>query len=178
MVDSVYKTPQLHIIGKVSYAKDFDCYSLYLKYTFKSGTYWNNISGSISGETFESIINDEQIAPLEHPFDINYSTKSMRGWPRLVIEVWQTDSEGKSSIGGYGILSIPMKSGHHKCKIYCWRPQASWADKLLGTHPELEFKDILISTQNKFALKTESTGEIVFEFDLLLKDFHLHGICI
>ena len=60
MIDSVYKTPQLHAIGKVSNAKDLDCYSLYLKYTFKSDIYWNNISGSISGETFESIINDEQ----------------------------------------------------------------------------------------------------------------------
>jgi len=176
MVDSVYKTPQLHIIGKISFAKDFDCRSLYLKYSVKSGTHWTLICGTPSGESFESMVNDEQIAPIEQPLDLNYSTKAIRGWPRLVVEVWQIDHDFKSSIAGYGVMTIPMKSGHHKCNLYCWRPLASWADKLLGTHPELEFKDVLISTQNKFSLKTESTGHLVLEFDIMFKDFHLHGV--
>mmetsp|Transcript_26594 Transcript_26594/g.23572 ORF Transcript_26594/g.23572 Transcript_26594/m.23572 type:complete len:98 (+) Transcript_26594:50-343(+) len=91
-----YKTPQLHIIGKLAYAKDFDCQDLYCKFWIKSGKSWTVLSGKDNAETFLAIVNNEKEAPLEHPIDINYSAKSIRGWPKLLIEIWTVDSLKKS----------------------------------------------------------------------------------
>lgn len=172
----VYKTPQLHIIGKVSYAENFEGEFLYTKFSFKSGYNWTLLSGNDSGETFLASIDSSYRAPLEHPIDLNYAAKSIRGWPKIFVEVWMIDSSKKSTLGGYGILTIPVQSGYHKLKIPCWRPVKTTSDKLLGTYPELEHKDILLSSQNRYGLKTESTGDIVLEIDILVKDFLLHGV--
>jgi len=176
MATSIYKTPQVHIIGKLSYAENFDCDYLYAKFYFKSGYNWSLLSGVESGETFLATVDDERRAPLEQPIDLNYAAKSIRGWPKLLVEVWTVDSTKKSTMGGYGIMTIPVESGYHKLKIDCWRPIISNSDKTLGTYPELEYKDILVSSQNRYGLKAESTGTVVVEIDILLKDFQLHGV--
>ena len=46
--------------------------------------------------------------PLEQPFDLNLSTKSVRGWPKLIVEVWQVDNHGRNSIAGYGMIGLPF----------------------------------------------------------------------
>lgn len=53
MVDS----PQVHIIGKISGAKHFDCDKLYIKYFFKIGDNWQLLSGKLEGDTFLSEAN-------------------------------------------------------------------------------------------------------------------------
>lgn len=176
MTLSAYKTPQVHILGKIAYAENFDCHGLYVKFSFKSGINWALLAGSGYGETFLSYINNEQVAPLEHPIDLNYAAKSLRGWPRVIIEVWVVDSSKKSTIGGYGVVAIPTQSGFHKIKVDCWRPISTTGDKLLGTYPELEFKDVLISSQSRYGLVTETTGTVTLELDVILKDFQLHGV--
>jgi hypothetical protein len=35
----------------------------------------------------------------------------MRGWPRLMIEVWKVDADGRHNIYGYGTLALPMGTG-------------------------------------------------------------------
>eukprot|EP00330_Aristerostoma_sp_ATCC50986_P006627 CAMPEP_0114577256 /NCGR_PEP_ID=MMETSP0125-20121206/1937_1 /TAXON_ID=485358 ORGANISM="Aristerostoma sp., Strain ATCC 50986" /NCGR_SAMPLE_ID=MMETSP0125 /ASSEMBLY_ACC=CAM_ASM_000245 /LENGTH=60 /DNA_ID=CAMNT_0001766427 /DNA_START=358 /DNA_END=540 /DNA_ORIENTATION=+ len=50
------------------------------------------------------------------------------------------------------------------------------ADRTLGTYPELEYKDILIASQSKYGLYSETTGFVRVEFEILTKDFHLHGV--
>lgn len=37
MSQSVFKTPQMHIVGKLAYAENFDCDGLYAKFNFKAG---------------------------------------------------------------------------------------------------------------------------------------------
>lgn len=176
MIGSVYKTPQVHILGKIADAENFEGTAVYAKYRFLTGDSWMLLSGSATGETFISEVNKELRAPLEHPFDLNYSAKTIRGWPRLFIEVWQVDSSKRESIAGYGVAAVPMKKGSGEIKIYCWRPATSFWDKLLGTYPELEFKDIVISSQNRYGFKTESTGTVTIQYELIFKDFHLHGV--
>ena len=176
MSNSAYKTPQLHIVGKLAYAQGFDYHEIYAKFSFKAGANWTLLSGSSHSETFQSIVNDDSVAPFEHPIDLNYATKSIRGWPKIALEIWVVDSHQKSSIGGYGVVTVPIQGGHHKLKVDCWRPMSSGSDKLLGTYPELEFKDVLVSSQSRYGLTSETTGTAVFEIDVIVKDFQLHGV--
>ena len=67
------------------------------------------ISGSEEGETFTAQSSNNYFVPFEHPFDINYSTKSVRGWPKLLVEAWEVDNEGRNSLAGYGVTTIPIQ---------------------------------------------------------------------
>ena len=42
---------------------------------------------------------------------MNYKSKAIRGWPKFFVEVWYADTEGRYSIGGYGIGVIPFSAG-------------------------------------------------------------------
>lgn len=84
MIDS----PQVHIIGKISGAKHFECDKLYIKYFFKIGDNWQLLSGKLEGDTFLSEASNGKYVPFEHPIDLNFSAKSVRGWPKLLVEVW------------------------------------------------------------------------------------------
>ncbi len=48
--------------------------------------------------------------------------------------------------------------------------------KLLGIYPELEFKDIVFSSAERFGLQVESTGTVEIDVGVITKDFNLHGV--
>jgi len=76
------------------------------------GHNWTLLSGKDSGETFEEIKEEtEESIIWDHPFDIHYKAKTLRGWPKFMIEVWQVDSHGRYSIAGYGIATVPFTPG-------------------------------------------------------------------
>lgn len=72
---------------------------------------------NFSGETFQSEAVHGKYVPFEHPFDINLSTKSVRGWPKLLVEVWEIDLNGRNSIAGYGLITIPFEAGEYSLDI-------------------------------------------------------------
>lgn len=53
------------------------------------GHNWTLLSGKDSGETYEEIKEEtEEHIIWDHPFDIHYKAKTMRGWPKFNVEVW------------------------------------------------------------------------------------------
>jgi hypothetical protein len=58
---------------------------------------------------------------------------------------------------------MPIGSGEYKIWIPCWRPKPDYFDKLIGSNPELVHQDLLITPDNRYGLKTESTGKILVE---------------
>ena len=118
----------------------------------------------------------------------------MRGWPKIVIEVWEVSYEGRYSIAGYGIGTIPCTPGTHNIVIKCWRPTdtttvtntnsfdglSSWfgflSQWILGNRPELSNKDILLSSAERNGFETETTGTVIVEVGVITKDFELYGV--
>jgi hypothetical protein len=105
----------------------------------------------------------------------------MRGWPKIFVEIWEVDSKGRYSLAGYGLATIPCAPGQHMLKIQCWRPQAQGyfrqlASKLLGIQPELDFKDLLFSSSERFGFQTESTGTVDIDIGVITRDFNLAGV--
>jgi len=35
----------------------------------------------------------------------------MRGWPRVLVEVWKVDEDGRHNIYGYGTMVVPFANG-------------------------------------------------------------------
>jgi hypothetical protein len=78
----------------------------------RSGINWVLLNGKDKGETYEEIKDDtEEYCVWDHPFDLHYKTKSMRGWPKFFVEVWEVDVKGRYSLAGYGIGTVPCAPG-------------------------------------------------------------------
>lgn len=116
--------------------------------------HWAFHSGIDSGETYEEATGDQDDCFYwDHPFDIHYKVNSVRGWPKIVVEVWEVSDEGRYSIAGYGVATIPCVPGQHKILIECWRPVSKGffgklAEWLLGSTPELTVKDMLVESND------------------------------
>jgi len=117
-------TPQVHLIGEIKGATGFDVSRIFCKYEFRIGYNWTLLGGKDSGETYEEVRDDiDEFATWDHPFDLHYKAKAIRGWPKICVEVWQADSQGRYSIAGYGIGIVPFEPGQHQIKIKCWAPK-------------------------------------------------------
>lgn len=155
-----------------------------LQFNVRAGHNWTLLSGKDTGETFEEIKDETEEGVIwDHPFDMHFKAKTIRGWPKFFVEVWQADYEGRYSIAGYGIGIVPFTPGQHTMQIKCWRPQPqgllkSLAAKILGIQPELQFKDILFSTAERFGLTAQSTGTVEIDIGIIVKDFNLHGVSL
>ena len=82
-------------------------------------------------------------------------------------------------MAGYGIATLPSHPGQYQVKVPCWRPvdfNNEAQGTLLGIYPELELKDLLLSSLDRFGLETESTGSVKVNVGVMLKDFDLHGV--
>ena len=67
------------------------------------------MNGNPVGETYEEVKDEtEDTTQLDHPFDLHYKAKTIRGWPKFMIEVWSADNEGRYSLGGYGVAVVPF----------------------------------------------------------------------
>ncbi len=78
------------------------------------GHNWVLLSGKDAGETYEEIKDgSDEFIIWDHPFDMHYKAKTMRGWPKFFVEVWQVDNENRYSIAGYGIAIVPFTPGQH-----------------------------------------------------------------
>lgn len=83
-------TPQVHLIGEIKGATGFDANKLFCKFDVRTGRDdWKLIAGKESGETYEEIRDEiDEFAVWDHPFDLHYSCKQIRGWPKFCVEVW------------------------------------------------------------------------------------------
>ena len=180
---NAFATPQIFIMGRILNASGFDSEELYLKYEIKFGPNFNVLNGFTSGETFQSISYEEDninVVNFDQPLSLNLSCTSINGWPKIFVEVWSSDSEGKNCLIGYGTGFIPVKSGFSKMTINCWRPingnSTSLEERFLNNNNEFNDKSAVYSTMEKFGVNSLSTGQINIELELIFKDFILHGI--
>ena len=91
--------------------------------------------------------------------------------------------EGRYSVGGYGIGIVPFSAGQHRIQIACWRPKPQGyfkqlASSILGVQPELTFKDMAMSTAERFGFECESTGTVEIDVGVISKDFAVHGVSL
>ena len=180
---NAFATPQIYIMGRILNACGFDSEELYLKYNIIFGPNFNVVNGETSGETFQAIAYEEDninVVNFDQPLSLNLSCRSINGWPKIFVEIWSNDHEGKNCIVGYGTGFIPVKSGFSKMTINCWRPSdktsPSFKETFLNNNNEFNDKSAVYSTIDKFGVCSISTGQVNIELEIIFKDFILHGI--
>jgi len=74
------------------------------------------------------------------------------------------------------VVNIPYQHGTYNLEGYCWRPKPQYSEKIIGAHPELEFRDLLLASQSRAGMPTETTGKILVQVSVILTCFDLHGM--
>ena len=108
---------------------------------------------------------------------LNLKCRSIKGWPRLYLEAWGTDTSDRNNFLGYSLKTIPLINGECHIDFNCWRPKGNmFSNYILGITSEYVDNSIVSSSVEKFSIETVSTGSVIVDLNVILKDFELHGI--
>ena len=174
-------TPQIFISEGIISANNFEANEIFIKYDIIHGTNFKIVEGDIKGETSQAVSHmNQQIIYFDHPISVNLSSRSIKGWPKFLLEVWANDYHNRNYLIGYGTAYIPFNPGNNIMSIKCWRPRetlgVSISEMFLGNTPEFIDKSAVYSNEEKFGMFSMSTGTVSIELDVIMKDFNLHGI--
>jgi len=151
---------------------------LFCKWRFESSApdSWRVVHGDTTGHSWiAERKSTSDMALWNHPFSITFAPTSIRGWPKICVDVFETDKHNRVDLGGYGWCSVPMSAGTYEREIPLSRPKADsfveLATALLGGKPQLTDPGSLQTATSKFGHNTVSTGVVVVELVVILKGF-------
>lgn len=173
---------EVHIIGQIVEAVDFDDRSLFVKWSFNSGSSWKVLEGFTEGQTHLSTRNSVGTSHFwSHPIDVHYSTRSLQGWPKFELQIWRVDWLGKCNISAYGFINLPASPGFHEINCSTWRPVGDFRRRLIdyvtGYRMHLvDPSDIISNGVNRHVIQTQSMGSVNMELNIVLRGFDKYGV--
>ena len=176
--------PAVSVIGEVVSAMEFGTGGASLFCNWRLVTdpqHWQLVTGNAEGQTqqAEPGEDDRGTAVWSHPVDVLYSCQSIRGWPKLYIEVWQV-VHGRVSMVGTGFCFVPTTPGPVTLECALWRPQPDnvW-DRLrsmfLGDYTRLRVPDAVYKPVDRLGLHAVSTGVVTVQLQVALRGFKGKG---
>ena len=139
------------------------------------GRSWSFLAGEDSTQTQYSASDDDGVQIWNHPIDVHFATANMKGWPRIIVQVWELDEYGRSILSGYGFAHLPTNPGQHEIEIRCWRPSGSMLDELqslfLGTSSCLVDEKVIFGKawESRSQLVTVSCGIVKMEVNVMVR---------
>ncbi|XP_055703399.1 B9 domain-containing protein 2 [Phlebotomus papatasi] len=173
---------ELHIIGQILDARDFEEENLLCKWSFQIGSTWKVIEGLAEGQTATDSNRVEKCSVFSHPLDLHLSTRGIQGWPKLHVEIWTANALKQCWPVGFGVLNVPTHPGIHNLTIPTWRiaPSNIWdalREKFHGGGVALARKELVYSQSDRYKLSTTSTaGSVGVELMLIFKNFKKFGV--
>ena len=117
--------PEVHFIGEIQKGLNIQSLSsssstISCKWKIEWGKSFSLLEGDCDGQTqyaFQNNDDDDRYngsCRWNHPLDVHFTTASMKGWPRMIVELWELDAYGRSSLIGFGFSHFPCTSGRFK----------------------------------------------------------------
>ncbi len=107
--------PEVHFLGEICEGSEFNGQALTCQWTVEwSEKSWSLLEGSKDGKSQYAIIADDNSCIWNHPIDLHFTAASVKGWPRILLQVWNLDSYGRSNLVGYGFAHLPSSPGASK----------------------------------------------------------------
>ena len=171
---------EVHLLGQLQGAHNFKYTSLLCKYEIIAGQGWTLLEGIPSGQTHvDTPLNNTHFI-FNQPLDLHFNTKSMQGWPKICIKVFEQDSYKRNILIGYGFTHIPPRPGIHSLEINCWQPVGSKSDeyynRFLGTSVHLVDESLVYEPVDRFRLMTKSMGIVTAQVMVVIRNFRKQGI--
>jgi B9 domain-containing protein 2 len=101
---------EVHLVGTLLGASEFSLWNgqglcCHWQVVMDYEEAWQLLEGNDSGATHVDIpSNPDGYAVWSHPIDLHYTTNSIQGWPKIVIQVFKQDSWGKYQLGNKEIV--------------------------------------------------------------------------
>ena len=83
---------------------------------------WERLAGNEFTQTQTSYCDDAGVAVWNHPIDLHFVLKSLVGWPKLRIQVFELSPFGSVQVVGVGTVTLPASVGHTILRTRTWRP--------------------------------------------------------
>ncbi|KDO35578.1 hypothetical protein SPRG_00420 [Saprolegnia parasitica CBS 223.65] len=170
--------PEVHLLGDLVGGSGFEAGVGYVcKWRVDYGEAWQHVCGKEVGQTHVDTPSTGDDVIWAHPIDVLWTTFSMQGWPRLLVQVWTVDEHGGAHVCGYGFSHVPSSPGHHLVTIGLWRPLGSEHQELaalfLGQTTELLCDDVVFNSAwaDRCRLRTIASGQVHFELHVILRHF-------
>ena len=170
---------ELHIIGQLSHAKNFNKGNLFVLWEVVTGAHWEHIEGHEQGQTQVLVNPNDEGAVFAHPIDLHFRTQNIQGWPKLVVHVWSQDSYGRKDFVSYGTAFLPCYTSgfcEEEVEIQTWTPtpptfMARMRELLLGGTPQLKDDSLVHSMDSRYRLQTVPGGQIFFRLSMVSQHF-------
>ena len=179
------KIPELHIIGEIISGDGFGS-GISCRWILETGKYWSHVSGEQFGQTQTVYRNEWQpftdALTWNHPVDVHYTTNSIQGWPRLLVQVSGLDQFSRLRVLGYGFTHVPCQAGNWPLTVECWRPTGSLQDEMstlfLGTTVELIDYDAIFAKawEQRCRLITVPSGRVHVNLNIVHRHFEEHNV--
>jgi B9 protein. len=177
--------PEVHFLGEIKSGCGFSGYSLTCKWFVDWGTTtWSLLEGSQEGQTQFATTNSSppdntssSTFVWNHPIDLHFTTANMKGWPRIILQVWNLDSYGNASILGYGFTFFPATPGIQEVEVNCWRPKGTLSEEVnhffLGSSIRLTQERIIVDDawEKRQNLVTILTGKVKIQISCIMRYF-------
>ncbi|CAD8197882.1 unnamed protein product [Paramecium pentaurelia] len=115
------------------------------------------------------------------PFECNFQTKNIFGWPQVVVRLSGPDFMGRSVAKGYGSVHVPTQPGYHERIIRIFKPLpisgfTGFLGYLLGNTAELKnFDKVISSGEGREVTRVKSVGYVKVKFHVTLVNFDKFG---
>ncbi|CAM9156600.1 unnamed protein product [Ectocarpus fasciculatus] len=174
--------PEVHFIGEISGAEGFGS-GISCRFRVEGGRHWTCLAGLEEGQTHVMHMDyGDTFAPWNHPVDLHYTTKSIQGWPRMMLQVWQLDTHGRNVLRGYGFRHLPSTPGFSEVSVPCWRPSGSMQEEtaafFLGVTPRLTAEDAVFNRawDQRCRLITLPAGTVWLQMHGLFRNLEDQGV--
>jgi B9 domain-containing protein 2 len=186
-VSRTFKQPHLHVLGEVVGGVGFPD-GVTCRFALEAGVAgdlaWEKSEGEDAGQTqvaYSEEGDGADEAVWAHPLDVHFLAGSLRGWPRMTVEVWRLDEAGRMEICGYGMCHVPSTPGVHDVDIVTWRPIGTPLQELaalyIGGAPRLSRASYVYSRRTeRHELLTTGSGTVRVRFELVMRNFPTHGV--
>lgn len=74
------------------------------------------------GQTQECCDSHSNVPVWDHPLDLHYSTNSLQGAPKILLQIFSRDHYNRILFLAYGLSAIPLQPGSHKIRCHTWKP--------------------------------------------------------
>eukprot|EP01116_Phalansterium_solitarium_P002649 TRINITY_DN12798_c0_g1_i1.p1 TRINITY_DN12798_c0_g1~~TRINITY_DN12798_c0_g1_i1.p1 ORF type:complete len:177 (-),score=16.33 TRINITY_DN12798_c0_g1_i1:124-654(-) len=173
--------PEVHFIGELQGASGFPASELFCKYKFVlDDDNWELLEGVMEGQTQVDNPQESDESVWAHPIDVHLKASSIKGWPKINVQVWHQDRFGRNELYGYGFCHLPTAPGQFDLEIVTWRPEGSLLEELkayfLGGVPHLRNDNLVVQGGDRYRLKTVPMGKVFLQIGVILKDFAKYGV--
>eukprot|EP00792_Barthelona_sp_PAP020_P012567 TRINITY_DN7288_c0_g1_i1.p1 TRINITY_DN7288_c0_g1~~TRINITY_DN7288_c0_g1_i1.p1 ORF type:complete len:188 (+),score=41.04 TRINITY_DN7288_c0_g1_i1:27-566(+) len=172
--------PEVHFLGRILNCFGFEGSGFWARYSIHMGEQWQCISGVIQGQTHIDFPIVGNNAIWSHPIDWHFSTSSLKGWPRIFIQVFQRDIYGRDDLCGYGVSFLPSEPGNYELEIQCWQPVGTLSQRIqaffVGGAPQLEDDSFAFTDSSRFQLESQTTGIVHIDINMIARNFRPQGV--